>query len=81
VRSEVLSDMNTKRPMFWDVSACGLFVVINLKRDALSPSSRNGFSGLMNRFVGQLPDSSSLQKVAGTITHKIFNTSTIRCSL
>jgi hypothetical protein len=39
----------------------------------------------MNRFIGQSPGGSTilitLQKVTGTVTHKVYNTSILRCSL
>jgi hypothetical protein len=35
----------------------------------------------MSRFTGRSPGGSTLRKVTGTITRKVFNTSTLRCSL
>jgi hypothetical protein len=56
-----------------------------LSRILVPRQAINGFFVLMNRFIGQSPGGSTnthnTEEVTGTVTRKVFNTSTLRYSL
>jgi hypothetical protein len=87
VRPETEFNLKQLTSNIWTLSnllSCWMSNVSNiLSHILITQQVINGFSGLMIRFIGQSPDGSTdtLQKVTGTITHEVFNNSTLRCSL